>query len=54
MKPLHLLNFSNANQPAPRRSERGSATVIALLVLGLMTIFVTIALTRNTDRKSVV
>lgn len=33
--------------PAP--NERGSATVIALLVLGLLTVFVTLALSRNTN-----
>ncbi len=33
----------------PARRERGSATVIALLILGLLTIFVTLALSRNTN-----
>jgi hypothetical protein len=32
-----------------KATERGSATVVALLVLGLLTVFVTVALTRNTN-----
>ncbi|MBV9957223.1 MAG: hypothetical protein JO360_02335, partial [Acidobacteria bacterium] len=33
---------------AARSGERGSATVIALLILGLLTIFVALALSRTT------
>ncbi len=43
-----IINTRKYNySPAP--GERGSATVIALLVLGLLTLFVTVALTRNTN-----
>lgn len=39
----------HSHRLAARSDERGSATIIALLVLGLLTIFVTVALTRNTN-----
>jgi hypothetical protein len=48
MKSTHIKNATlNAGAFISSR-ERGSATIIALLVLGLMMIFVTVALTRST------
>ena len=49
MKAMHLLKFGLSRKTGDLNSERGSATVVALLVLGLLTVFVTAALTRNTN-----
>lgn len=51
---MNTTNFDNTNKMyQTRESEKGSATVIAVLVLGLLTVFVALAVSRTTSEAIV-